>query len=191
MQDQQKKPSQQESHLCNIKGAILGYPGEPWNLLADGTGSTFPLFFISAGKKEALWTLECTWENCMEDKFDAETVRLNINLDHPDCPDDIRQANQPSQDFDKDRTETPTDPGIAGPFTKSIVRTGIATLILQIQQTEPENWQLIKEATNLKSAQYKRGSVAHAARCFYDKMKLSDQDPATLMQTAEKYQIKF
>lgn len=185
-----KSPRATEKHLCNIKGAILGTPGDGWKILADGTGSTFPLFFVSSGKTETLWALECDWENCMVDKFDAESVRLNINLDHPDCPEEIKHANA-TRENTNDNTETPSNPGIAGAFTRSIVRSAIGTLILQIQQTEPEDWQSIKETKSLDKAGFQRGSVAHAAWHFYSGNSLNDQSPAALMQTAEKIKIKI
>lgn len=183
------KPNQDLKYLCNYKGAILGYPGEEWQILTDGSGSSFPIFFVSLGRDNALWSLKCEWDNCMEDKFDGEFVRIEINLDHPDCPDEIREFHIEHNDTTSANYSVNENQPTVGAFTKSIVRTAIGTLVLHLQQTEAENWQVIKETSTIADAVFKKGSVAHAVWHLYHNKHLNDQTPADLMRTAAKIKI--
>lgn len=161
-----------EKHKCNTSGAILGYPTDSWTIRADGRGSVFPLFPVKGDREGALWSLNCMWDDCMTEKFNADTVRVNINTNHPDCPEEWK-------------SETASD---ISPLTKSILRDAIGTLILSIKQ-ESENWQIIKRTESLPKAEFEMGSVAHAAWHFYTNNSLNDESPASVMKTAGKIKI--
>lgn len=161
-----------EKHKCNTSGAILGYPTDSWTIRADGRGSVFPLFPVKGDREGPLWSLNCMWYDCMTEKFDADTVRVNINTNHPDCPEEWK-------------SETATD---ISPLTKSILRDAIGTLILSIKQ-ESENWQIIIRTESLPKAEFEPGSVAHAAWHFYTNNSLNDESPASVMKTAGEIKI--
>ena len=171
-----KKPAikvkTKDKNKVNTAGAILGYSNDNWTLRADGRGSVFPLFTVKGGRNSPLWSLNCMWDDCMADKFDADSVRININTEHPDCPEEWKSDNDES----------------ISPLTKSIIRDAIGTLILSIQQ-EKDNWLAIKRTESLAKAEFETGSVAHAAWHFFTNYSLNDESPASLMETAGKITI--
>ena len=171
-----KKPATKvkakDKHKGNTAGAILGYSKDNWTLRVDGRGSVFPLFTFEGGRNGPLWSLNCMWDDCMADKFDADSVRININTEHPDCPEEWKSDNDES----------------ISPLTKSIIRDAIGTLVLSIQR-EQDNWLAIKRTESLAKAEFETGSVAHAAWHFFTNHSLNDESPASLMETAGKITI--
>lgn len=161
-----------DGRTCNMPGSILGYIGDTFTVRADGRGSVFPAFGIQGDRKESLWSLWCSWDDCMTEKFDADSVRVNINLNHPDCPEEWK-------------TKGATD---ITPLTKSVIRDAIGTLILSVMK-EDEVWEAIKRTTSVADAGFERGSIAHAVWHLYTGNNLNDESPASLMMTAGKIKL--
>ncbi len=164
-----------EKHKCNTPGAILGYPSESWTIRADGRGSIFPLYSVSRERTDPLWYIDCLWgldDGFLTDKFDGDAFKINININHPDCPADFKNENN----------------GAFSPLTKSIIRDAIGTFIASLQ-CQSETWDAVKHTESLDKAEFKRGSVAHAAWHFYNTYQLNDQTPAALMKSCGKIKI--
>ena len=161
-----------DGRTCNIPGSILGYVGDTFTVRADGRGSVFPAFGVFGDRKDSLWSLWCSWDDCMTEKFDADSVRVDINLNHPDCPEEWK-------------TKGATD---ITPLSKSVIRDAIGTLILSVMK-EDEVWEAIKRTPSFADADFERGSIAHAVWHLYTSYNLNDESPASLMMTAGKIKL--
>lgn len=172
-----KSPSKKKTSTgqkCRIEGAILGSTGNGHTIRADGKGSTFPVFPMKGDRSDPLWSLDCNWSDCTADKFDENSLRININMNHPDCPDE----------FKDDRSKK------LSPLTRSIVRDAIGTLILQVQNQEgQELWDSIRRSSKTDEGPIATGTVAHAVWYFYNHYNLNDETPAALMQSCGKIRI--
>lgn len=73
------KPTEDESHLANEEGFILG-EFDSFALRLDGSGSLFPIFEVHE-KDKPLWYVRCDWTDPTSDSF-VETVSININTAH-------------------------------------------------------------------------------------------------------------
>jgi hypothetical protein len=161
-----------EAHKCNIPGTILGTPGETYTIRADGRGSAFPIFPIAGDATGALWSLDCNWSDCMEDPFDGDSIRININTNHRDCPEEW----------------TSEEKKPLSPLTKSIICDAIATLILSVQR-EGDTWDIIKRTDSLTNAEFEPTSIAHALWHFYNTYDMNDETPAALMKSCGKIRL--
>lgn len=74
-------PGEDERHLANIPGTVLGVI-DTFSVLFDGTGSMFPVNIIN-DRDGLLWSVECDFDDPTLDKF-VDTVSINLNSAHPD-----------------------------------------------------------------------------------------------------------
>lgn len=74
-------PSEDESHLANIPGTVLGTV-DTYSVTFDGTGSMFPISIIS-DKDGLLWSVDCSFDDPLYDKF-SDCISINLNSAHPD-----------------------------------------------------------------------------------------------------------
>lgn len=72
-------PSEDEGHLANEEGFVLGVL-DTFVLRIDGTGSLFPVFEVYE-KNKPLWYVRCDWTDPLSDLFE-ESVSININTAH-------------------------------------------------------------------------------------------------------------
>ena len=73
------KPNQNELHLANTNGYVLGEL-ETFTIKLDGKGSTFPIFEVSA-PGQPLWYVKFDWIDPTQDLF-SECVSINLNTAH-------------------------------------------------------------------------------------------------------------
>ncbi len=72
-------PSEEEGHLANTEGYILGEL-ESYTLKLDGSSSAFPVFEVSE-PGQPLWYIKCAWDDPTCDAF-SECVSINLNTAH-------------------------------------------------------------------------------------------------------------
>ena len=72
-------PSQDEMHLANEEGLVLGLL-DTFVLRIDGTGSLFPVFEVYE-PNQPLWYVRCDWTDPLSDPF-SESVSIIINTAH-------------------------------------------------------------------------------------------------------------
>lgn len=73
-------PDEDEMHLANIPGTVLGVI-DSYSVLFDGAGSSFPINIIS-DKEGLLWSVDASFSEA-SDSF-SETVSINLNSAHKD-----------------------------------------------------------------------------------------------------------
>ena len=73
------KPNQNELHLANTNGYVLGEL-ETFTIKLDGKGSTSPIFEVSA-PGQPLWYVKFDWIDPTQDLF-SECVSINLNTAH-------------------------------------------------------------------------------------------------------------
>ena len=69
-------PKQNERHLANTQGYILG-EFEEYTLMLDGNASSFPVFEVTE-HDQPLWYVKCDWEDPTIDKLE-DCVSINLN----------------------------------------------------------------------------------------------------------------
>lgn len=74
-------PTEDEMHLANIPGTVLGVI-DSYSVLFDGAGSAFPINIIS-DKDGVLWSVGLDFKDPTEESFN-ETVSINLNSAHKD-----------------------------------------------------------------------------------------------------------
>ena len=72
-------PSEDETHLANEEGFVLG-EFDSFTLRLDGTGSLFPIFEVYE-KGQPLWYVRCDWTDPISDSF-SDSISININTAH-------------------------------------------------------------------------------------------------------------
>ena len=72
-------PSDDEQHLANINGYVLGEL-DTYTIKLDGSSSTFPVFEVSE-PGQPLWYIKCDWLDPTVDLF-SESVSINLNTAH-------------------------------------------------------------------------------------------------------------
>ena len=72
-------PTEEETHLANTEGYILGEL-ESYTLKLDGSSSAFPVFEVSE-PGQPLWYIKCDWDDPTCDAF-SECVSINLNTAH-------------------------------------------------------------------------------------------------------------
>lgn len=74
------QPGDNEKHLANKKGYLLGAIGEKITIQFDGSGSMFPIF---EEQKPGcpLWRVVCEWDDPLYDSF-ADCVKIYLNKAH-------------------------------------------------------------------------------------------------------------
>lgn len=163
-----------ENHKCRIPGAILGKISDSHTIRADGKGSLFPVHRFEGKRTDSLWHLDCNWSDCTSDKFDQESVRVNINTNHPECP----------EEFKDDQSRR------ISPLTKTIIRDAIATMILHLKNQEGSDiWNSIKSTDRIDNATFSAGTVAHAIWHFYHQYTLNDETPSALMESCGRISV--
>lgn len=171
------KPSINETHLSNTEGAIIGHLDEPSVAIrADGNGSMFPIFPTSElSPYDPLWSVECSWDDCSEDAFDKDNVRILVNTNHKDCPEEWTEGGSSSK---------------LSALTKSIIRDAVGTMLIHVQnERDEQNWLSIINSHDLKSSNFLAGSVAHALWYLFHTYEMNDSSVAKLMQSAGKIKI--
>ena len=75
-----KEPKENEKHLANKKGYLLGTLGEKIIIQFDGSGSMFPIF---EEQKPGcpLWRVACDWDDPLYDAF-SDCVKIYLNKAH-------------------------------------------------------------------------------------------------------------
>ncbi len=72
-------PDENEQHLANIQGAVLGRL-DSFTIKLDGIGSTFPIFEVPE-PGQPLWHVMLNWQDPSTDLF-SDTVSINLNTAH-------------------------------------------------------------------------------------------------------------
>lgn len=75
-------PTEDELHLANHSGYVLGELEDSFTIRLDGNGSVFPVFEV-AEKRQPLWYVKCDWIDPTIDSF-SDYVSINLNTAHKD-----------------------------------------------------------------------------------------------------------
>lgn len=171
-----KRTASGEAHLCNTQGAIIGHIAPPSVIRIDGTGSVFPVYPTSdLSETDPLWQLECGWDDCRFSSFIKENVRILINTNHADCPDEWKEGNNERN---------------LSPLSKNIIRDAIGTMLIHVKHNEGEDaWKSIEGSPDLNSADFERGSIAHALWHFFNTYEMNDNSPSRLMESSGKIKL--
>ena len=166
----------EEAYRCNIQGAIIGYISHPSVIRVDGSGSVFPVYPTSdLSEKDPLWQLECGWDDCRYSTFGKEHVSILINTAHADCPNEWKEGNNER---------------ILSPLSKNIIRDAIGTLLIHVKYEEDGNaWKSIEGSHDVNSADFEKGSIAHALWHFFNTYEMNDSSPSRLMESSGKIKI--
>lgn len=142
-------PSEDESHLANMPGTVLGI-FDTYSVLFDGVGSMFPINVIS-DKNGLLWSVDCSFDDPLSDKF-IDTVSINLNSAHRDYM------------FIDQNDRNNFNPS----FLREVLAGALATIVDCVRETE--SWD------DIKNGRYEEESVAQAVSYFLTTLNLSLDD---------------
>ncbi len=74
-------PDEDEGHLANIPGTVLGIL-DTFSVEFDGRGSSFPVMVVN-DPGSLLWSVKCDFDDPLIDKF-SDSVSINLNSAHRD-----------------------------------------------------------------------------------------------------------
>ena len=143
------KPSDEESHLANIPGTVLG-PVDTFSVTFDGVGSMFPINIIS-DKDGLLWSIDCNIDDPLYDKF-TECVSINLNSAHADY-----------------KYINPADKSNFNPsFLREVLAGAISTIVDYVRETD--YWD------DIKNGKGEEESVGQAMYYFASSLNLNMDD---------------
>lgn len=126
-----------EKHLANISGTVLGELDKKYTIVLDGIGSFFPIYDYEAKGEAPLWNVICDWEDPSHDKF-SEKVQININKNH------VNYSHLRDDDHQ---------------LLIEVMSSALEVIILRIKSNQ-EHWRLLEEQ------EYEPGSVLDAVHYF-------------------------
>ena len=79
---------------------------------------------------------------------------------------------------------------ILSPLSKNIIRDAIGTLLIHVKYEEDGNaWKSIEGSHDVNSADFEKGSIAHALWHFFNTYEMNDSSPSRLMESSGKIKI--
>lgn len=156
------KPSEDEQHLANECGCILGKI-DNYNLKLDGNGSVFPIYEIN-DKNKPLWTLSCEWEDPRYDSF-SECISININKAHKNY-----------RKLDKSKPIVYDDQ-----LMKEIISSALTIVIMKLQNESC--WNDIA----LENVEFDEGSIAQAVSYFITTLGWNVDKPENISASIRKF----
>lgn len=116
--------SEEEHHLTNTPGSILGDPIEKVNLYFDGDGSTFQ-YYETSTPGGPLWNVICDFEDPLTENF-HDSVSIEINKSNPA----FKYIDPSSIDFNPE-------------MLKEILAEQMCIILLTIRDKAADQWQNI------------------------------------------------
>ena len=114
-------------------------------------------------------------DDCRYSTFGKEHVSILINTAHADCPNEWKEGNNER---------------ILSPLSKNIIRDAIGTLLIHVKYEEDGNaWKSIEGSHDVNSADFEKGSIAHALWHFFNTYEMNDSSPSRLMESSGKIKI--
>jgi len=148
---------EEEQHLVQKPGAILGNIENEVTIFLKGNGSIFPIFFVE--EEGPLWRVECNWDDVRSDTFDDDNVRIILNKKHADY--------QLIESSDKKQIS---------PLLKEVIASAIH-IIIEKAKSEV-SLQDIVEGRDIE-----RGSIAMAIQYFIQAFNLDISSPESIAYT--------
>ena len=143
--------SDDEAHLANVPGTILGELDDKYMIELDGTGSFFPIYDYAATKSAPLWNVTCDWSDPSHDKF-VEKVQININTKH------INYAHLRDDNHQ---------------LLIEVISSALELIILKLQ-SNTEQWRLLEDED------FEPGSVLDAVSYFIKNLEWDVDNPESL-----------
>lgn len=155
------KPTENENHLANTNGYILGEL-DTFTIRLDGSSSAFPVFEVSE-PGQPLWYVKCDWMDPTIDSF-SDSVSINLNTAHKN----YAYINRDEKVFDSQ-------------LLAEIMASAI-TLIIEKVRLEPGYWDQIMQGDSLET-----GSVGQAIYYFMDTLEWDLSSPDSVSLCARKF----
>lgn len=155
------EPNENESHLANTNGYILGEL-DSFIIKLDGSSSAFPVYEV-AEPGQPLWYIKCDWLDPTVDSF-SDSVSINLNTAHKNYA------------F-IDRNEKVFDSQLLAEIMASAIM-----LIIEKVRLEPGYWDQIMQGDNLET-----GSVGQAIYYFMDALEWDLSTPDSVSLCARKF----
>ena len=154
-------PSENELHLANTEGYVLGEL-DSYTIKLDGSSSSFPIYEVSE-PDQPLWYIKCDWLDPTVDAL-SDCLSININTAHKN----YSYINRDEKNFDKQ-------------LLSEIMASAI-TLFIEKLRLETGYWDQIMQGENLEN-----GSIGQAVYYFMETLGWDLSSPESTSLSARKY----
>lgn len=154
-------PKENEAHLANTEGYILGEL-ESYTIKLDGASSTFPIYEVNE-PGQPLWYLKCDWIDPTADLM-ADCVSINFNTAHRN----YSYLDRESKNFDSQ-------------LLSEIMASAISVLIEKVR-LEHGYWEQIMQGDSLET-----GSIGQAIYYFMETLEWDLSSPESTSLSARKF----
>lgn len=157
------QPYAEETHLANQTGIILGII-EEFDLIIDGSGSVFPIYYVNESDRP-LWWVNFSSTEPFEDAFDDQNVVLYLNQAHPSygelkINDSLRES----------------------PLFLEVISSALYIIVQSVKELVNEDWEDIEAGEDLE-----QGTIAEAISYFINKLGWDTSSPVKLALSIHDY----
>lgn len=136
--------------FANEEGMVL-YSGKLWTIIIEGNGSIFPIYEID-DEHGPIWSYYCDIIDIVDDPFDLEHIKININRKHPA----YSLIHPKSQTYSQE-------------YVNEVLSTALAMIIIEIRSKQENNTIDLNEDGS-------QGSILNVMKYFNDILKFRIND---------------